>query len=125
MNLYNYIDLIDNKPIHIATVNDENKPNIAVACNVKVIEEDKLVIFASEMNNTPKNIERNPNVVITAFDNDWKGIRIFGKAYFYPEGKYFDLCYDAFWANNPKNLSSGITPKGAIVVTVDKIEDYQ
>lgn len=125
MNLFEYIDLINDKPIHIATVNNENNPNLAVAKNVRVIEENKIIIAASEMNNTPKNIEHNPHVVITTFNEDWEGVRIFGKAKFYPNGEYYDFCYNAFWANNPKNLSSGIKLKGAIVVTVEKIEEYK
>ena len=38
MNLYDYNELIDNKPIHIATVDKDNNPNLAVASDVKVIK---------------------------------------------------------------------------------------
>lgn len=43
MNLLDYKDLIDNKPIHIATVNSENNPNLSVASDIRVIEEDKII----------------------------------------------------------------------------------
>ncbi len=44
MNLLDYKNLIDGKPIHIATVNSDNNPNLAVASDVRVIEENKIII---------------------------------------------------------------------------------
>lgn len=44
MNLFDYKALIDDKPIHIATVNDKNNPNLSVASDVRVIGEDKIII---------------------------------------------------------------------------------
>ena len=49
MNLFEYKELIDGKPMHIATVNSENNPNLAVASDVWVIEENKLIISVNEM----------------------------------------------------------------------------
>ena len=40
MNLFEYKDLIDGKPMHIATVNKDNNPNLSVASDVKVIDND-------------------------------------------------------------------------------------
>lgn len=80
MNLFDYQELIDDKPMHIATVNSKNNPNLAVASDVRVIEKDKIIISVNEMVHTEENIEYNPNVVLTVFDNDYKGLRIFGKA---------------------------------------------
>ena len=37
MNLFDYQELIDDKPMHIATVNSKNNPNLAVASDVRVI----------------------------------------------------------------------------------------
>ena len=54
MNLFDHVELINNKPIHIATVNSENNPNLSVASDVRVIEEDKIIISVNEMNNTQK-----------------------------------------------------------------------
>lgn len=45
MNLFEYKDLIDGKPMHIATVNKDNNPNLSVASDIKVIAENKLVII--------------------------------------------------------------------------------
>ena len=41
MNLKDYKNIIDHKPIHIATVNKDNNPNLAVAADVQVIDDDK------------------------------------------------------------------------------------
>ena len=125
MDLFKYVNLINDKPIHIATVNNENKPNIAVASNVRIIEKNKIIISVNEMVNTQKNIKNNPNVVMTIFNEEWVGLRIFGKAEFYTDGEYYDFCYNTFFKNNKKVLLSGKKLKGAIVVTVEKIEDYK
>ena len=44
MNLKNYKDLIDNKPIHIATVNKDNNPNLSVASDVRVLDDNKIIL---------------------------------------------------------------------------------
>lgn len=77
MTLLNYKELIDGKPMHIATVNKENKPNLAVASDVKILEDNKLLISVNEMVNTQENIKYNPNVVLTVFNSDYKGLRLF------------------------------------------------
>jgi len=77
MNLLDYKDLIDGNPIHIATVTKENNPNLSVAADVQVIDKDKIIISVSEMNHTQDNIIHNENVVITAFNEDRVGLRIF------------------------------------------------
>lgn len=125
MNLLNYKELINDNPIHIATVNDENNPNLSVASDVRIIEENKFIISVNEMKHTQKNIEYNPNVVITVFDDDWVGLRIFGTAKFYTEGKYYDFCKNTFFSNNEATPFGATKPQGAIVVTVDKIEYFK
>ena len=125
MNLFNYKDLINNRPIHIATVNSEGNPNLSVASDVRVIGDNKIIISVNEMKNTQKNIEFNPNVVITAFNEEWIGLRIFGRAKFYPDGEYYDFCQNTFFSNNETTPFGATKPKGAIVVIVDKMEDFK
>lgn len=125
MNLFNYKDLIDGKPIHIATVNSSNNPNLSVASDVRVIEKDKLIISVNEMNNTQKNIKYNSNVVLTSFNEKWVGIRIFGKAKFYTNGDYYDYCNKIFFSNGEITPFGATKPKGAIVVKLEKIEEYK
>lgn len=77
------------------------------------------------MVNTQKNIEQNSNIAITAFNYDWVGIRIFGRAKFYTKGQYYDFCKNTFFANNKISPFGATKPKGAIVVEVDKVEEMK
>ena len=63
-----------------------------------------------------------PNVVLTVFDNDYKGLRIFGKANYYTDGKYYDFCMKTFFGNGEVTPFGATKPKGAIVVNVAKVE---
>lgn len=124
MNLFEYKELIDGNPLHIATINKDNNPNLSVASDVKVIEENKLIISVNEMVNTQENIQYNPNVVLTSFDKDWKGLRIFGTAEFFTEGEYYGICEKTFFSNGEVSPFGATKPKGAIVVTVNKMAEY-
>lgn len=124
MNLFEYKNLIDGKPMHIATVNKENKPNLAVASDVKVIEKDKIIISVSEMINTQENVKYNKYVVLTVFNEKYEGLRIFGTAEYYINGEYYDLCKKTFFGNGEVTSFGATNPKGAIVVTVDKVSNY-
>ena len=125
MNLFEYKELIDGKPMHIATVNSENNPNLAVASDVRVIEENKLIISVNEMVNTQYNVQYNPNVVLTVFDKDYKGLRMFGTAKFYANGKYYDFCQKTFFGNGEISPFGATKPKGAIVVSISNIAKYE
>jgi len=125
MNLFEYKELIDGKPMHIATVNSENNPNLAVASDVRVIEKNKLIISVNEMVNTQNNIQYNPNVVLTVFDENYKGLRIFGTANFFTNGKYYDFCKNTFFGNGEVSPFGATKPKGAIVVTITNIAKYE
>lgn len=125
MNLFEYTDLINDKPMHIATVRANNNPNLSVASDVRVIDNDKIIISVNEMNNTQRNIKNNPNVVLTVFNKDWIGLRIFGEATFYLDGEYYDFCQNTFFANNETTPFGATKPKGAIVVKVVKIEEFK
>ena len=125
MNLIDYKKLIDNKPIHIATVGEDNKPNLSVASDVKVLGENEIIVSANEMSNTQKNIQYNPNVVLTAFDENWSGLRMFGEAKYYTDGEYYDFCLKEFFSNGQVTPFGATKPKGAIVITAKRIEEYK
>lgn len=124
MNLFEYKDLIDGKPMHIATVNKDNNPNLSVASDVKVIEENKLVISVNEMVNTQENIQYNHNVVLTVFNEKYEGLRMFGTAEFYSDGEYYELCKNVFFSNGEVSPFGATKPKGAIVVTIEQVYKY-
>jgi len=116
MDLFEYKDLIDGKPMHIATVNKENNPNLAVASDVKVIKENQIVISVNEMVHTQQNIQYNHNVVLTVFNEKYEGLRMFGKGEFYTDGEYYEICEKTFFGNGEVSPFGATKPKGAIVV---------
>lgn len=77
------------------------------------------------MNRTQKNIGHNSKVVITAFDKDWNGVRIFGEAKFYEDGEYRDYCKKTFFSKGEVSPFGATEPKGAIVVKVNKVMEYK
>ena len=83
MNLNIYKSLIESNPLHIATVDEHNKPNISVATNVRILNEDTLIISCNEMINTQKNIQVNDNIALTSFNSEWKGVSLFGTANYF------------------------------------------
>lgn len=119
-----YQDIINRKPIHIATVTPKGNPNLAVASDVEILDANHMLISANEMVNTPINIQHNPRVVITAFDEDWKGVRIFGKAKFYANGHYYNLCKQKFFSNGEVTPFGATKPKGAIVVEISNVKGF-
>ena len=125
INLLDYKKLIDDKPIHIATVDKFNNPNLAVASDVKVLGEKEIIISVNEMANTQENIENNPNVVITVFDEKWTGLRMFGMAKYYSDGEYYDFCLKTFFSDGQITPFGATKPKGAILVKMQKIEEYK
>lgn len=124
MNLFEYKELIDGKPMHIATVNKENNPNLAVASDVKVISENKIIISVNEMVHTQENITYNPNVVLTVFNEEYKGLRLFGTAQFFADGEYYEICENTFFGNGEVSPFGATKPKGAIVITITDFSEY-
>lgn len=124
MNLFEYKELIDGKPMHIATVNIENNPNLAVASDIKVIEKNKIIISVNEMVNTQKNIQYNQNVVLTVFNEKYEGLRMIGTAKFYTDGQYYEFCKKTFFGNGEVSKFGATKPKGAIVVTISNVAEY-
>ena len=122
--LIEYQDIINGKPIHIATVTPGGDPNLAVASDVLVLDDRHLLISVNEMTHTQENIKANPKVAITAFDKDWKGVRLFGTANFYANGEYYDICKQKFFANGEVTPFGATEPKGALVVEAVEIKEF-
>ena len=115
IKLLKYVDLIEGNPCHIATVNSGNNPNLSVASDIKVLDDETILISNNEMINTPDNIIYNNHVVLTSFSEKWAGVRMTGIASYHTNGEYFEICNKYF--NNET-----ATPKGAIVIKVTRVE---
>ena len=125
MNLFNYKDLIDGNTMHIATTRPDNNPNLSIASDVRVVEENKIIISHNEMVNTPINVKKNREIVLTSFDKEFVGVRLFGVADYYTSGEYFDFCKKTFFGNGEVSPFGATEPKGAIAVTVIEVEDIK
>ena len=115
VKLTKYKQLLENNPCHIATVNKNLLPNISVASDIKVLNDNTILISNNEMVHTPDNIINNENVVLTSFNDKWAGLRLTGVAQYYTKGDYFELCNKYF--NNET-----ATPKGAIIICISQLE---
>ncbi len=105
--------IIESNPVAFATMN-KNKPYvIGVAC-CRVIEKDKILITDNFMNSTIKNILKNNNVSLVAWDKKCNGIQIIGKAKYYKEGKWLDYV-------KKMKENKGMPSKGAIIIKISKI----
>ena len=80
-----------------------------------VEDNETILISNNEMIHTPDNIIANHNVVLTSFSDKWAGLRLTGIASYHTQGKYFDICNKYF--NNET-----ATPKGAIIIKINKVE---
>lgn len=118
-------ELIESNPMHIATVSADNKPNLSVASDVRVLENNKIIISHNEMVNTPKNILTNKNIVLTSFNEKWEGLHMTGIADYYTDGEYYDFCKNTFLGNGEVTPFGATKPKGAIVVTIEKCEEIK
>ena len=92
----------------------EAELDIAVVAYVKVISPKTLLITDNFLSQTANNIQENRKVCIACFDKNWNGIKIFGQAKYFNNGK---------WAKQVKSMSenNNLPAKGAILVTAQKV----
>ena len=91
------------------------KPNLSVASDIKILDDETILISNNEMIHTPDNILHNTNVILTSFNDKWAGLRLTWIANYYTSGDFFDICNKYF--NN-----DSATPKGAIIIKITQIE---
>jgi predicted pyridoxine 5'-phosphate oxidase superfamily flavin-nucleotide-binding protein len=124
VNLEKYKNLLEENPMSISTVSEKEEvmggicatPNLSVAADIKILSAKQLLIGHNEMVKTVENIKINPSICLMTFDKDWKGVRIYGRAEYHTTGKWSDLAKELF-------TTKDCTPKGAIVVTADSVEE--
>jgi uncharacterized protein len=108
--------IVEENAIAFGTVNEQGNPHCIALGSVKVISKNQLLIGNCFMVKTLKNIKRNPEVSICAWNRNWEdnciGYELLGKAEYFSEGKYLEMV---------KKIHKGFNVKGAVVVTVSKI----
>jgi predicted pyridoxine 5'-phosphate oxidase superfamily flavin-nucleotide-binding protein len=114
--LLEYKELLESHPMNIATASKQGKPNLAVASDVAVISDNQLLISHNEMMKTVVNITTmGGGICMMTFDKNWQGVRLYGTAEYFSRGKWLNRVKELFANDHTK-------PKGAILVTVNKLE---
>jgi len=109
--------LIKENPTIVSTCTND-KPNIAVASDVALIDNKTIIIAHNEMHQTIKNILKNSHVALLILNRYNEGVRIFGNAKYYNDDEHFAKVNELF-----KNETT--TPLGAIVVKIDEVREIK
>jgi len=105
--------IIENNPIAFATISG-NKPYVIGVAYCKILTKDTILITDNFMKTTVKNIMKNNNIALVAWNKKWKGIQALGKARYYEKGRWLD------YVKRMKE-NKGLPARGAILVKVNKI----
>ncbi|MCX6750975.1 MAG: pyridoxamine 5'-phosphate oxidase family protein, partial [Candidatus Pacearchaeota archaeon] len=106
--------IIEKNPIALSTINKEGKPYVIAVASVK-IKDDKIIITDNYMSKTIDNLKNSPYVSLVAWDKDWKGYNIQGKAEYFDKGMFFD-----FVKSLKENKDEPC--KGSIVIEINEIK---
>lgn len=114
MEIEDIKDKIEKATIAVATVNSEGKPHNIAIMYAKV-KEGRIIITNNYMKTTIENLKNNPYISLVFWKGE-EGWRADGKAEYHDSGKWLDFV---------KSLKENkkYSPKGAIVVNVEKVEE--
>jgi len=111
--------LIEENALAFATVDKNGNPHCIAVGFVKVVSKNQILITDNYMIETPKNIQKNPKVALSAWSKDWKenciGYELRGTAKYFTSGKWYKIVKEI-----PENREEPC--KGAILVTIKKIK---
>jgi predicted pyridoxine 5'-phosphate oxidase superfamily flavin-nucleotide-binding protein len=108
--------LMEGNILALATVDGKGNPHAIAVGDIKVVSQNQILIGDNYMVETKKNIEMNGNVSLVVwnrkFEEECFGYELKGTAEYFTEGK---------WCEMIKKIHEGFPAKGAILVTVNKI----
>lgn len=111
--------VIEQNPVALATINEDNTPHSIIVAFVKVISKNQVLITDNHMAQTTKNIRRNRNVALSFYNKEWKkdcvGYELNGTAEYYSEGIFYQKVKEI-----PENENEPC--KGTILITINKIK---
>lgn len=100
----------------IATVNDDNTPNVGPKRSTRVYDDETIIFNENTGGRTQANIERDGNITIIIIDREHlDGYRFVGKAEVHKEGKYYEEAKK--WAEGKMGV-----PKAAVVMKIERID---
>ncbi|HBO60629.1 TPA: hypothetical protein DD449_03015 [Candidatus Berkelbacteria bacterium] len=113
MTLNEIKEILENNPVALSTVTEENKPNVIAVAFVKIVQ-NQILITDNYMNETLQNIKANNNVCLVVWNKDWQGYKIVGAASYYNNGEWLDYV-------KKMSENKGLPAKGAILTDIEKI----
>ena len=107
------------KPIVLATATKDGIPNVVPVGMKKIIDDETILISDQYLNKTRKNIEANPRVAITVWD-EIEGYQIKGTVTIETSGPLFEET--ARWVKERgKSLNRPLKSKGALILKITEI----
>jgi predicted pyridoxine 5'-phosphate oxidase superfamily flavin-nucleotide-binding protein len=111
--------LIEQNPVALATINEDNTPHSIIVAYVKVTSKTQVLITDNHMVQTTKNIKRNKNIALSLYNKEWKkdciGYELNGTAEYFSSGTFYQKVKEI-----PENENEHC--KGAILITINKIK---
>jgi len=111
--------LIEENAMAFATVGEDGNPHCIGVAFIKVVSDNQILITNNYMNQTIRNILRNPNVALAVWNKNWQenciGYLLKGKAEYFTSGEWYEKVKQM-----PENKNE--PAKGAILVTITKIK---
>jgi predicted pyridoxine 5'-phosphate oxidase superfamily flavin-nucleotide-binding protein len=107
------------KPIVLATATRDGIPNVVPVGMKKIIDDETILISDQYLNKTRKNVEGNPRVAITVWD-EIEGYQIKGTVTIETSGPLFEET--ARWAEERgKSIKRPLKSKGALILRITEI----
>ncbi len=107
--------IIENNPVALSTIDNNNKPNVIAVAYVKVVSDNQILITDNFMKQTKENLIVNNNVCLAVWDKDWNGYKISGTAEYFINGPWKKYVEDM-------TENKGLSAKGAILINVSNLE---
>jgi uncharacterized pyridoxamine 5'-phosphate oxidase family protein len=106
-----------NNLVVLATADISGRPR-AIFVEVNGLDKGKIVITDNQMRKTKSNLLKNKAVFLLIFAKDYSyGLKLSGKAEYHSTGGYFNFVRGLA-------ANKGYSPKGAVVITVDKVVEF-
>jgi predicted pyridoxine 5'-phosphate oxidase superfamily flavin-nucleotide-binding protein len=107
--------MIEENPVAVSTITNNNKPYTIAVAFVK-IKDDKIIITNNHMKKTIENLKQNSNISLAVWNSKWEGYQINGLAEYFEQGE---------WLEFVKSLEENKEEpcKGAIVINVNDIKE--
>lgn len=109
--------MLENNAMALATVDAIGNPHVIAMAGVVFVSNNQFLLTDNHLQETLKNINNNPNIAITIWNEDWQtdcvGYKLKGQAEYFTEGKHYQLVKDL-----PEN--QGEPCKGVLLITIDQ-----